>query len=60
MEAGLHDSLGRMERLIQLADTGLQMLEHDDIPEANAWFRRHIKIWIDNDSPEERIIVQYL
>lgn len=51
---------GRMERLAELADGGMQMLTHLDVAEANAWFRRYIKIWIDNDEPERRIAIQYL
>lgn len=50
----------RGERLLAVAREGVHWLESDDIPAANAWFRRHIRIWIDNDNPEKRIVVDYV
>lgn len=51
---------GRAERLIALATDGLRMLNHEDVAEANRWFRQVIKIWIDNDDPEYRVMVEYI
>lgn len=51
---------GRADRLIVIADEGLQMLRSHDIVAANAWFRQHIQVWIDNDNPSRRVLVEYL
>lgn len=50
----------RPERLRELADNGLRMLESEDVTTANAWFRRHIKIWMLHDDPEYRLQVDAL
>lgn len=59
LEAEAFDSQ-REVRLLELASEGLAWMESDDIPTANAWFRRHIKIAINNHDPEKRVVVQYL
>lgn len=51
---------GRAERLLTVANEGLRMLESEDVAAANAWFRRHIQIWIDNDNPRRRIRIDIL
>lgn len=48
------------QRLLDFADEGLVMLASEDIPAANAWFRRHIKLWVDNEDPEGRVQVEYI
>lgn len=40
------DTAKRRQRLDEAAASGLAMLESDDIPTANAWMRRHVRIWI--------------
>lgn len=59
LQAELFDNR-RDERLCEVANEGLFWLESDDIPAANAWFRRHIKVWVNNDDPDHRIEVEYL
>ena len=39
---------GKDDRLRALAANGLVMLETDDIPLAAAWFRQHIRIWVQD------------
>lgn len=51
---------GRAVRLVAIANVGLNMLHSPDIVTANAWFRQHMLIWIDNDNPSRRIVVEYL
>lgn len=51
---------GRSDRLDAIANQGLQMLRSDNIVAANAWFRQHIQVWIDNDNPAQRVVVEYL
>lgn len=36
----------RRERLMEIADRGLEMLDNPNIPEANAWLRRRVTVWI--------------
>lgn len=55
-----HKEEGRAERLLTFADEGLAMLASEDIAAANAWFRRHLQIWIDNDNPQRRIRVDVI
>lgn len=51
----------RPERLRELASEGLAMLDCSDIQAANAWFRRHIKVWLLHDDPDgEKLFVEYL
>jgi hypothetical protein len=47
-------------RLLELAGEGLTYLESDDIATANAWFRRHIKILVNNEDADNRIEIEYL
>lgn len=47
----------RGERLQEIAEQGIKMLDTEDIATANAWLRRHVEIWVDNDNEEERIRV---
>lgn len=49
----------RAQRLTEIADVGIAMLETDDIATANAWFLRHFKIEIHAHTPD-RIRVHYL
>jgi DNA invertase Pin-like site-specific DNA recombinase len=51
----------RPERLREFASEGLAMLDCPDIQAANAWFRRHIKVWLlCNDPDGEKLAVEYL
>lgn len=45
------------ERLLEVADLGLAMLEEPDLRVANAWFRRHVRVWI---YPDRTITVEIL
>lgn len=36
----------RVSRLEEIANDGLAMMELDDIQTANAWFRKHLRVWI--------------
>lgn len=49
----------RAERLLEVAENGLAMLETDDLAAANAWFLRHLRIEIHANT-QDRIRVQYL
>lgn len=51
---------GRADRLAAIASQGLQMLRSNDIVAANAWFRQHLQVWIDNDNPNQRVVVEYI
>lgn len=59
LEAEAFDSQ-REVRLLELASEGLAWMESNDIATANAWFRQHIKIWIQNNIPDKRVVIQYL
>lgn len=59
LQIELHDSQ-REQRLAELANEGLKWLESDDLAAANAWFRRHLKLSVNNDDPEYRVRVEYL
>ena len=37
----------RVSRLEEIVANGLSMLEREDVPAANAWFRRHFQVWIE-------------
>lgn len=50
----------RQERLQEIVTDGIAYLETDDKAAANAWLRRHIKIWVRNDIPEKRIRIEFL
>lgn len=43
----------RGERLAEIATSGLRMLEHPDTKMANAWLRRHVRVWIENSEVTE-------
>lgn len=58
IEQEQHDTL-RAERLLEIATTGLAMLDSDDLAAANAWFLRHIRIEIHAHT-DDRIRVFYL
>lgn len=45
LEQYRHESQ-RAERLDEIARIGLEMLEHEDVKVANAWLRRHFRIWV--------------
>ena len=49
----------RAERLLEIAEVGIAMLESDDLVAANAWFLRHLRIEIHSHT-EDRIRVFYL
>lgn len=55
----IHDN-NHEQRLEDLAANGIAMLDTDDLPTANAYFRRHIQVWINNDDEDERIKTVYL
>lgn len=59
LEAQLFDSQ-LAERLDEISTVGLAMLESDDLPTANAWFLNHFRVWVQNDVPEERLVVEYI
>lgn len=44
----------RRDRLIEIRDNGLAMLDHIDVPTANAWIRSHFVIFV-RDNKVERI-----
>lgn len=48
------DQVGRMARLQTVVNIGLSILHSDDIPLVNAWIRRHLRIYIQ-DNEVERI-----
>lgn len=37
----------RVSRLEEIVANGLSMLEREEVPAANAWFRRHFQVWIE-------------
>lgn len=45
------------DRLLEVAELGLAMLTEPDARTANAWFRRHIRVWI---YPDRTITVEIL
>lgn len=45
-----HRSGSRLDRLQEIANDGLTMLEHEDIQFANAWFRKHMRIWMKDST----------
>lgn len=49
----------RTQRLLEIADVGISMLESEDIPSANAWFLSHFRIEIHAHT-EDRIRIFYL
>lgn len=49
----------RADRLFEIANEGVAMLESDDLPAANAWFLRHFRIEIHAHT-DNRIRVFYL
>lgn len=49
------DQAGRMTRLQTVVNIGLSILHSDDYPMVNAWIRRHIRIYIQ-DNEVERIV----
>lgn len=53
-EARIQHKAQRGERLSEIATQGFDMLEHDDIELANAWIRRHFRIWV-RDNQVRRI-----
>lgn len=57
-----HHNSQRGQRLLEVAAEGLAMLDCPDLGTANAWFRRHLKITINNFATEDesRIVVDYL
>lgn len=58
LEEEQHDTL-RAERLLEVAETGIAMLESGDLAAANAWFLRHIRIEIHAHT-DDRVRVFYL
>lgn len=50
----------RGERLAEMARNGIAMLETKDLATANAWLRRHVRVWVDNQSRTNRISIEYL
>lgn len=52
VEAQLRDeahTAGRMDRIVEFVADGQYWLESPDIAAANAWFRKHIQIWIEHN-----------
>lgn len=45
-----HRSGNRIDRLQEIANNGLAMLEHEDTQFANAWFRKHMRIWMKDNA----------
>jgi hypothetical protein len=43
----------RVMRLEELVSNGLDMLSHDNVRLANAFFRRHVEIWVSYGNVDE-------
>lgn len=44
-----HNRVKWIQRLDEIANDGLAMLDHPDVKVANAWIRRHFQIWLEED-----------
>jgi hypothetical protein len=58
LDAALFDSQ-RLNRLLEVATVGRAMLQSNDIATANAWWQRHLRVWVQNDQ-DVRVTVEYL
>jgi hypothetical protein len=59
LEEAAHEEQ-RGERLHEAARNGPAMLNTGDIATANAWLRRHVRVWVDNDNPAHRLYVEHI